>query len=160
MLLTGVFERTIDDKGRIQIPSQIRSIVEAANWGRVFYLVRSTRRTVLSLYPEAEFERTAPDPGDILDQTEELETYYKLYYANAWRVEMDGQNRILLPEDPLRQAGLGRELILAGVRNYLDVWNKSEYQALNAKSADNWDQWVASAREASRRRKQSGATRE
>ncbi len=58
MLFTGEFDHTIDAKGRMAIPSEIRSRMTREEDGEAFYLTIGSNRA-LRLYPEKGFERLA-----------------------------------------------------------------------------------------------------
>ena len=50
-------------------------------------------------------------------------------------LELDRQGRILLPEKPTQMAGIGKQVVVIGVRNHLELWNKPDYDRF---LAENW----------------------
>jgi DNA-binding transcriptional regulator/RsmH inhibitor MraZ len=47
----------------------------------------------------------------------------------AEAVDMDSAGRIVLPAGHIQMAGLGREVTVAGVRDHLEVMNRSDFNA-------------------------------
>lgn len=151
MTFTNAYERTIDNKGRLQIPAQIREVLESANRGRVLYLVPGSRSGTLSVYPEQEFEQmarhmdTEPIPDD------DAHTFQQLFYSMAARLDMDKQGRVGLPEAALKYAGIGQEVMLTGSGNHLDLWNRAVYEEFMKKNWGRWAEVQQKARAASRK---------
>lgn len=146
MLYTGAYERTIDDKGRLQIPSQIRAAMESANLGRALYLTPGSRRGTLSLYPANDFERLAPKTGVSLNLPRSVALYHQMLYSRSWHLSLDNQHRILLPEIAIKEVKLAQDAILTGVGDHMDIWNKADYYAVVEETAANWEQLLEDAR--------------
>ncbi len=152
MTFTDAYERTIDAKGRLQIPSQIRDVMESASRRRVLYLVPGTRHGTVALYPAEEFETMAQymDHEPIPD--EDALTYQQLFYSMASRLEMDKQGRVLLPERLLKRAKIGNEVVLTGAGSHLDLWNKAVYEDFVERNWGRWAEVQHKARIASRKK--------
>ena len=128
MILTDAYERTIDEKNRIQIAAPHRNVLDPDRQGVALYLVPGERVGTVSLYPEKYFEdkvhsmRTDEIAGqDALD-------FEQMFFPQASRVEMDKQGRLVLPERQLASAKLGREIYVTGARYRLDLWNRADYE--------------------------------
>lgn len=151
MSFTDAHERTIDAKGRLQIPSQVRDALESAGQRRILYLVPGTRSGTLALYPAAEFDQMAQHMDNAPVPDDDALTFQQLFYSMASRLEMDKQGRVLLPDRILKRAGIGTEVMLAGAGNHLDLWNRAVYEEF---VEDNWGRWAEvqqKARQASRK---------
>jgi MraZ protein len=60
----------------------------------------------------------------------------RAFFATAFNLTIDNQGRIALPV-PLREyAGIGDELVIAGVNTYLELWNKEQWEAEKAISQE------------------------
>ena len=150
MSFTDAHERTIDAKGRLQIPSQVRDTMESVGQSRILYLVPGTRGGTLALYPAAEFDQMAQHMDNAPVPNDDALTFQQLFYSMASKLEMDKQGRVLLPDRILKRAGIGTEVMLAGAGNHLDLWNRAVYQEF---VEDNWGRWSEvqqKARQASR----------
>lgn len=125
MILTGAFERTIDAKNRIQIPSPMREALGGANGD--FYIVPGQRENTLEFYPAAYFEAKVASLGTDEIAGEEALDFEQTFFSLASRVGMDKQGRVVLPERQLAMVQLGTEVYLTGAHYRLDLWRKSDY---------------------------------
>ena len=128
MIFTDAYERTIDAKNRIQIPSEFRNGLDPEIDGDAFYLCPGERKNTLSLYPSRKFEvrvkalRTGRIAGD------DSLAFEQVFYSLASRLDMDKQGRVVLPERQLSMVKLGKEITLAGANDRIDLWRTAEYR--------------------------------
>ena len=45
-----------------------------------------------------------------------------MFFGNAERVELDGQGRMVIPQKLRAQVGLGRDAVVIGVSDWLEIW--------------------------------------
>jgi len=128
MLLTGAYERSIDDKKRVQIPAPFRNAVAPDESGAAFFIVPGERENTLSFYPEKYFlDKVATLRTDQIPGPEALD-FEQMFFSLASRVEMDKQGRVVLPERQLAMVDLGAEVYLTGAHYRVDLWRKSDYE--------------------------------
>jgi MraZ protein len=125
MLLTGTHPRTLDDKKRLTLPKRVREQV-----GDVTQLfVTPGADQSLWIYTRDELERLSAR----LDQTPatdaEARVFRRLFFAAMEEVELDRNGRILIPERLVQFAGLEHEVVLLGIRDHLELWDATRYQA-------------------------------
>lgn len=128
MIFTGEYERVIDAKNRLQIPAQVRGVMDSKRDGASFYLVPGSRPGTLSLYPEKLFEAMAEAVGSELVEDDDAAVFQQLYFSQACRLEVDVQGRVLLHDKVLARAGIGKEVFLTGARDHLDLWNQKDFE--------------------------------
>jgi MraZ protein len=130
MALTGTYLRTLDEKQRLAVPKRLRESMSPEEPTEL-YVAPEVNRS-LALFAPAAFERRAQR----LEQASHgpnVKNYLRLYYSQAERVEVDSQGRILLPERLVSFAGLRQEVVLLGVHDHAEIWDK-----------ELWDQFLAS----------------
>jgi MraZ protein len=136
MIITDRYEHVIDDKGRLAIPSQIRNVMDPQVDGTAFYLVSEGR--YLQLIPEKLFERLALLSPTGLMPAPEAAKVRRFIFSNASRLEPDKQGRVMIPDrymadskhrDPITPGILGRDVMLVGVGERLELWNRADYIA-------------------------------
>ncbi len=128
MLFTGEFEHTIDSKGRMAIPSEIRSRMKKEEDGEAFYLTIGSNRA-LRLYPEKGFERLAAMIEEGLVTDEAVQEFDQLLFPLSRRLEVDSAGRIRLPDRMMERAGIGKDVVLIGVRDHLEIRDLRQWNA-------------------------------
>lgn len=139
----GQFERSIDAKARLQLPSQVREDLERIGNGRVLYVTLGEEPNTLSIYPESVFDDLSSRMETELRDDDESVAFERQFYALAQRVTIDGAGRILLPDNLRNKARLGTEVYLVGRKTRLDIWNRAEFdKALGIDwEGDQWPGW-------------------
>jgi MraZ protein len=135
MLLTGTHPRTLDDKKRLALPKRVREQI-----GEVTQLfVTPGADQCLWIYTKEELERLSVK----LDQTSatdgEARVFRRLFYAQMEAVDLDRTGRMLIPERLVQFAGLQHEVVLIGVRDHLELWHGSRWQAFLSEHGPRFD---------------------
>ena len=143
MLLTGSYVRSLDDKQRLAVPKPLReSLGYPSNC--VFYLAPGTDGS-LAFFAEREFSRLAEQLDVSSGSGQDVRAFSRLFYSQAQRVEMDGQGRIRIPSDLAGLAALGREVVLIGVRDHLEIWNRDHWEEYLARQQKRYDEIAETA---------------
>ena len=126
-MLRGNAPATVDEKGRLKIPSTFRSYIEES-WGSDFYVTSLSGESVL-IYPlpvwqEIE-ERLAKLPS--LNPTKKKFLDRTNYYGQVTAVDKSG--RILIPTLLRESAQMTGEVAVLGYLDHLDVWNNKRFLA-------------------------------
>src|SRR2546423_3677882 len=123
-MLLGEFEHTIDDKNRLTLPPKFR---EALPGG-----VALTGGMDGCLYcsPSEDWERTVDERLAGLDPlSKEGRLMQRFFFAGASESEPDKQGRVMVPATLAEHAGIGREVVVAGVRDHLEIWDRNAWRA-------------------------------
>ncbi len=127
LVLFGEHELTIDDKNRMLVPSEVRKQIDPERDGEAFFLVLGTDARPW-LYPERYYEAlVSRDPNELTPHEDSL-AYDRMNLGMASRIEWDKQGRVLLPDKFLKRSGMGKEVTLLGVRDHLELWNRSDWE--------------------------------
>jgi MraZ protein len=129
MFLTGTFRRSVDEKQRVSIPKRLRTAL-AESESPTFYLAPGTDGS-LAVYSERAFTRLAGLLAEASPTGQDVRAFGRLFYARAHLVEMDAQGRIGVPQELVRLADLGNEVMLVGVGDHIEIWN-----------VDRWNQYL------------------
>jgi MraZ protein len=120
----GEYEHTIDEKNRLTLPARFR---EALAGGVV--LTRGLDEC-LDVHPREEWNRLVAERLAPLDPfSREARELKRFFFAGAVEAEVDKQGRILVPPALLRHAKLGREVVVAGVYDHLEIWDRRAWAA-------------------------------
>ena len=116
----GKFEHTLDDKGRLIIPSKFR-----ANLGERFYLLRSVNAECLWIMPEPEFESYIEKVSEKIPTTDVPgQRWLRNLNASAHLCEPDRQARVLVPQTHRDIAKIeDSNVTLVGARDHIELWS-------------------------------------
>jgi MraZ protein len=122
-MLLGSYDHTIDDKNRLTLPAKFR---EAFTDGVV---ITRGLDGCLYAYRRADWDRLVESrlaPLDPLSpETRRLERFF---YSGASEAELDKQGRVMVPAPLLEHAQLGKEVVVAGVNDRLEIWDRAAWR--------------------------------
>ena len=122
-MLLGEYEHTIDDKNRLTLPAKFR---QAFADGLV---VTRGMDGCLYAYTRADWQELVERRLGALDPlSKEARTMMRFFFAGAAAGELDKQGRIVVPPALAEHAGLGREVVVAGVHDHLEIWNRTTWR--------------------------------
>lgn len=146
MLFTGTFEHAIDAKQRLAIPSEVRDRIKPETDGEALYVTvgqglppevaaqttgdgQPGGSKALCLYTERGFEQRAEQLDHSELPSDEVLVFERMMFPLARRVEIDKQGRVRLPEALLKLAGLDKDVVLIGVKDHLEIHDRSHWNA-------------------------------
>jgi MraZ protein len=53
----------------------------------------------------------------------------RYFFSGAAEVEVDKQGRVMVPSPLGDYAGLGKEVVVAGIRDHLEIWDRASWRA-------------------------------
>ena len=123
-MLLGEYEHTIDDKNRLTLPAKFR---QAFDEGLV--LTRGIERC-LSAYPRDNWTETVESRLRELDPlSKEGRVMQRYFFSGASEAELDKQGRVMVPSPLGDYAGLGKEAVVVGIRDHLEIWDRASWRA-------------------------------
>lgn len=126
MLLTGTYLRTLDEKRRFAIPKRIRDALGCST-EPVVYLAPGTDGS-LSLYALDAFNRLADQLDRVSPTAHDVRAFSRMFFAHAQSVELDRQGRVRVSPELAELASLTKEIVLVGVRDHLEIWDRSRWE--------------------------------
>ena len=137
MLLTGTFVRSIDEKQRVAIPKRLRDALQASD-SRDLFATRGTDQSLV-LYTEQGLAALAQRLEAASPTQQDVRAYNRLFYAQAERVEIDSQGRIRIPPSLAQIAAIGKEVVLLGVHDHVEIWDKQRWDVYLAQQSSQYD---------------------
>lgn len=122
LFLTGEYEHKLDPKNRLFIPAGLREGIYSERDGMGFFLVLGPNK-ILGLYPDEHYRRLAVSEGGRLVPAAGLVDFERVSFALARHLDLDPQNRVTLPARMVERAGLGRDIMLIGVKDHIEIWD-------------------------------------
>jgi MraZ protein len=122
-VLTGEYKNTIDEKGRIMIPSKIRNEIE----GNMLVVTRGVEKCLWMFTPDEWAKISESIMGSTSLFKSKTRLLQRRIVAPAQECEIDKAGRINIPPSLRTSAGLTKETIVLGVEKYIEVWDEQEY---------------------------------
>ncbi|MDO8513126.1 MAG: division/cell wall cluster transcriptional repressor MraZ [bacterium] len=132
-MFIGEYKHTIDDKGRLAIPSKFRAQLAQGT------VVTRGLDKCLFMYPKAEWEQIAGKIAGLPLTQSNARAFARLMLAGAMDVDIDKQGRVVLPAYLRQYAGISTQAVVAGLYNRVEIWNDkvwSEYQSGSEKNSE------------------------
>lgn len=121
-MLLGEFEHSVDDKNRLTLPAKFRQALAAG-----VVLTRGLDACV-NVYGSADWHRLVEGRLAPLDPLSgEARTLQRFFYGGAVETQPDRQGRVMLPPALIEHARLGREVVVVGLGDRLEIWNRSAW---------------------------------
>ena len=127
-MLLGEFRHNLDTKGRVAVPAKFR---EKMSGGAI---ITRGLDNCLFLFDSKEWEVLAQKLVALPLAQANSRAFARLMLAGAMDVEVDSQGRILIPDYLRRYAELKKEVVLAGLYNRVEVWDKEIWERYKDKT--------------------------
>ena len=120
---------SIDDKGRLAIPTAFRDLVAGACGNRLVLTYNPYEAGCLWLYPESVWQ-TVRDQVNALPNAKKVHRNLQLKLVGAATVlEPDNSGRVLLPGSHRNAAGIEKRAVLLGMGSKLELWSEQAHLA-------------------------------
>ncbi len=129
-MFMGNYTHSIDDKGRIAIPSEWRSAGESG----VTWVITQGFDNCLLLYTEVEWQNFMEKIKKLPYAHQKNRIIMRKTVAPARYVNADKQGRVLIPGNLREYADIGKEAILAGMLTRVEIWDKEIWDELQEKN--------------------------
>ena len=122
-MLLGAYDHTIDDKNRLTLPAKFR---EAFKDGVV---VTRGLDGCLYAYRRPDWDRLVESRLATLDPlSPEGRRLQRHFFSGAAEADLDKQGRVMVPRELIEHARLGRDVVVAGVNDRLEIWDRAAWR--------------------------------
>ena len=118
----GTETYSIDHKGRLSVPASMRRGAGRAKSLQSFILVAGFEGC-LSLFGPDEWKRVEDRLRRIPMGDRRGRAFARAFLMDACKVTVDAQGRVTIPPALLRRAGLGKEAVLLGQVDRIEIWD-------------------------------------
>ena len=142
-MLRGSTIATMDEKGRLKVPTDFRRVLEE-RYGPDFFVTSVTGEKAL-VYPLPVWEEIEGKLAQ-LPATDPIRQRYleRVSYFGA-QLRLDGQGRLLLPPVLRERAAMSGEVIVSAQIDHLEIWNRERFEARLAERPFTDDDFAALA---------------
>jgi len=138
-MLLGQFDHTLDAKNRVTVPARFR----AALAERVV-LAKGVEPCVAIWTPDGYDGYTATVLAGRNPLSPDARQLQRFLQANAHDTELDAAGRIMIPPFLIEHAGLGKEVVVTGAGDCLEVWDRRAWADYNAQLTERVSDLTAS----------------
>jgi MraZ protein len=122
IVFQGPSALTLDSKGRIAMPVRHRDVLSAMGAAKV--TITKNPPGGLLIFPPAAWEDFSARVSAL---PMESAGWKRLFLGNAVEVEIDASSRLLVAPELRDFADLSRDVMLLGMGNFLELWDKRRY---------------------------------
>src|SRR5580658_3255273 len=127
---TGLFRHTLDDKGRLTIPSAWRG----ANAGETF-LATPHPDGYVAVLPPAEVEKLHAKIAEMALSDGAAQDFAARFFSQTQSFVFDKQGRVGLNAELLRQAGIAKEAVLVGSLTKFNLYAPARWEKVEVRTA-------------------------
>jgi MraZ protein len=124
-MFRGATKVTLDDKGRMVLPTRHRQRAQERGEGKLVITV--DRDQCLLVYPLPDWEQIERKLMSLPTLHERTRRLQRLMVGHATELELDGQGRLLVPPELREFAQLARHGMLIGQGNRLELWDEARW---------------------------------
>ena len=127
-MLFGSFVHSIDEKGRLTIPSKIR-----AEFSNKLFVIKGSEGT-LNIYSEDKFNKYLEKLSKLPMESKNVRDILRTALSSVVELYVDSKSRIQIPTSIIEKYKIAKEVIIVGMLDHIEVWNRpnwDEYQAGN-----------------------------
>ena len=121
MMFRGLYEYTIDPKGRVNVPAPFRDLVQKAGQES---LIITKFQECLHVFPLEEWSRIEEKLAAVPATDLQLAPFVRSYGGSATEVFFDKQGRILVPPSLRNFAGLEKDVAIIGMQRRFEIWSR------------------------------------
>ena len=122
-MLLGAHEHTIDDKNRLTLPAKFRQAFADG------IVITRGLDGCLFAYRRPDWDRLVESRLSTLDPlSPEGRRLQRHFFSGAAEADLDKQGRVMVPRELIEHARLGRDVVVAGVHDHLEIWDRAAWR--------------------------------
>ncbi len=133
-MLMGEYEHTLDEKGRVTVPSRLRDDLHG------HFVITKGLDGCLFIYPAEEWGKMEEHLKSLPMTNANARAFARLFLAGAQEAEFDKQYRVLIPPRLREHAGIERDVVLVGVSTRVEMWSKERWERYQAEAQTSYEE--------------------
>ena len=122
-MLLGEYAHALDDKNRLTLPARFRQA-----FAHGLFVARWVDPCLL-VYPRDGWSEFVDRNLKALNPfSREARQMNRFLFAGAIETELDRQGRVMLPTPLIDHGKLGREVVVAGLRDHVEIWDRAAWR--------------------------------
>lgn len=120
--LLGTHSYQLDPKGRVSLPARFREAFADGAW------ITIGQDGCLFCFPRAEWERRSEEVTSAPLSDADGRAYARLFFGSSDEARLDGQGRVTIPQRLREAAGIGKDVVVLGVRDRMEIWDRDSHE--------------------------------
>ena len=139
-MFTGESFHTLDAKHRVFVPKRFQHVLERSSEGHPKLVLTRGFEKSLFLFSSQGFAqvlrrlKTQPFGGA------RMRNMQRRFFANCHETQLDASGRVVLPEKLRSYAEIEKEVVMVGVADRAEVWDRARWEQFEAEGADEYDE--------------------
>ena len=129
----GTYYVNLDDKGRANVPSKFRGILEKINNPNMVICVMEN---FLIVFPQEEWKLNEEKMSDLSAFDIEDRNRLREFYSRADECELKS-GKVLIPSRLRKIAEINKEVVLVGMSRTFEIWSKDLWEKVNPEFTKN-----------------------
>ncbi len=134
----GEFKHSIDNKGRLILPSKFRDVAKE-NQIENFFLTRGLDKCIF-MFTENEWNVQEQKFKNMSFTQKEARMFNRFFFSGAMEVSPDKQGRFIVPQYLKDYASVKKDTVLIGISNRIEIWDQKSWQDFYQNSSDTYEQ--------------------
>ena len=130
-MFIGEYHHTIDEKGRIIIPSKFREEL-----GSVFVVTRGIENC-LFVYSLSSWEKITNKLESLPFTKKDARQFVRFFLSGATTAEFDKQGRVNVTSPLISYANLQKDCVVIGTGDRLEIWSQEDWNAFFESASSN-----------------------
>lgn len=127
----GEYSHSIDAKGRLTIPAKFRTELGLE------CVVSRGFEGCLNVHSIEEYDKVVKNLTSTKKTSKEIRQLQRILFGNMANSTYDKQGRILIPTNLREIAGLDKEVMVIGVGDHVELWDKDKWQEYGTMDDEN-----------------------
>jgi transcriptional regulator MraZ len=125
-MFLGEYQHTLDAKGRVVLPASFRSELPEGS------VMARKIDGCLAVYPSSVWTDVATQAREWSRKGSRERQAARALFAGATPLNPDRQGRIVVPQHLREYAGLGRDVVVAGMDTHVEIWDTERWREQRA----------------------------
>jgi len=134
-LLTGEYNVTLDEKGRISLPASLRRILDDSK----LTITQCDYENCLWVFPTNVYMDLLQQYSKNTNLLSKKDRDFRRRIFNSHSVEIDKAGRIPITQGYREFARLSKDCIVLGQGDYIEIWDEESYQKCLIESKDDFN---------------------
>lgn len=130
-MFMGEYHHTIDEKGRIVLPSKFREALDDK-----FIIARGLEKC-LYVYSMKDWNQLVEKLNILPFTKKDARTFIRSFFSGATECEFDRQGRTCITSPLVTYADLKKECVIIGANDRIEIWDKDSWNAFLKDNEEN-----------------------